>query len=254
VDVNSSAIDCTLERDAGGEPALRLGLQRVAGLSAAGAERLVMARAASGAFTGVQQLAEQADLAAADLAALAAAGALRGIAGHRYRAGWAVSGIEPTTPLWREIRVAEALPMLRAPSEGEDIVADYASQGLTLGRHPLALLRPRLSHGGVLAATALRERAHGDRVRVAGLVITRQRPGSAHGVIFVTLEDETGYVNLIVWQSVAERQPRVLLQSSLLGVRGEVQRQGEVLHVIAGQLEDLSGLLGRLRAPSRDFH
>ena len=254
VDINASAVECSLERDAGGEPVLRLGLQLVAGLSAAGAARLVAARAAGGAFSCAQQLAEQGCLSATDLGALAAAGALRRIAGHRHRAGWEVSGIEPTSPLWREIRVVEASPLLRAPSEGQDIVADYASQGLTLGRHPLALLRTRLRRGGLLAAAEISEQAHGDKVRTAGLVITRQRPGSAHGVIFVTLEDETGHVNLIVWQAVAERQRRVLLGSSLLGVRGEVQRQGEVLHLIAEQLEDLSGLLGRLRVDSRDFH
>jgi len=253
LDVNASDEDCKLEPGAQGEPVLRLGLRLISGLSAAGSRRLVAARQ-GGAIRSAQDLAERACLNAADLAALAAAGALRGIAGHRYRAVWQVAGVEKPLPLMPEIRMAEGLPLLAVPAEGQDIAADYASHGLTLGRHPMALLRERLRSHGTLSAMEVRQRPHGSRVHAAGLVITRQRPGSAGGVIFVTLEDETGHLNLIVWQSVMERQRRVLLQSSLLGVRGEVQRQGEVLHVIAAQLVDYSAMLGELQVRSRDFH
>jgi error-prone DNA polymerase len=133
-------------------------------------------------------------------------------------------------------------------------VADYRSLGLTLRRHPLALLRARLSSELVVTSEELRKTPNGHRVRYAGIVITRQRPGSASGVTFVTLEDETGHTNIIVWKSLAENQRRVLLGSRLMEVRGKVQREGEVLHLIAEQLKDRSGLLGSLMTRSRDFH
>jgi error-prone DNA polymerase len=147
-------------------------------------------------------------------------------------------------------------PTLRLPppGEGEDIVADYASLGLTLGRHPLALLRSRLSGLGLMPAAAVQARPHGRRVRAAGLVTCRQRPDTASGVIFITLEDETGCVNVVVWRDVAERQRRTLLGARLLVVEGRVERDGEVVHLIAGRLEDHSALLGGLAAASRDFH
>jgi len=150
--------------------------------------------------------------------------------------------------------VAEGIPLLRAPREGEDIVADYSHLGLSLRRHPVALLRSRLEERSFLSAVRLRAGINGSIVRAAGLVITRQRPGTASGVTFVTLEDETGHVNLIVWQDLAERQRRELLGSRLLGVIGELQLEGEVMHVIAHRLIDLSRWLGSLSARSRDFH
>jgi error-prone DNA polymerase len=142
--------------------------------------------------------------------------------------------------------------MLREPREGEDIVADYASLGLTLGRHPLSLLRKRMK--GFLTADQLNTRAHGSRVRVAGLVTCRQRPDTASGVIFVTLEDETGCINVVVWSALAERQRTELLGSRLLGVRGTIERDGEVIHVVARRLSDHSRLIGALDAPARNFH
>jgi error-prone DNA polymerase len=143
-------------------------------------------------------------------------------------------------------------PALRAPREGEDIVADYASLGLTLGRHPLALLRNHLKN--FIPANQLRLRPHGSIVQVAGLVTCRQRPDTASGVIFVTLEDETGCVNVVVWSGVAERQRAELLGARLLGVRGAIERDGDVVHVVARHLSDHSGLIGPLLAPARNFH
>src|SRR5690606_9186838 len=128
------------------------------------------------------------------------------------------------TPLFGQIRINEASPLLRIPTEGENIVSDYRHLGLTLGRHPLALLRGRLHAMGLLEASAVAQIPHGHRVRTAGLVITRQRPSSAAGVTFLTLEDETGYLNLIVWESLARRQREALLKASLLGVSGRVQK------------------------------
>jgi len=148
----------------------------------------------------------------------------------------------------------EGVPLLRAPREGQDIVADYGSVGLTLRRHPLALLRDALQKRGVIPNQELWEQPDGRSVTAAGLVITRQRPGSASGVTFVTLEDETGYVNLIVWERVAAEQRAALLESRLLLVHGKLQREGDVLHVIAQQLTDLSKLLGDLTVAARNFH
>jgi error-prone DNA polymerase len=165
-----------------------------------------------------------------------------------------VSGVERPLPLLpAETQGPEGIPLLRAPREGHDIVADYASLGLTLRRHPLALLRDRFEKRGIIDTQSLWDLRSGRWVTTAGLVITRQRPGSASGVTFVTLEDETGYVNLIVWKRVAEEQRAALLESRLLEVRGQIQREGDVLHVIARRLVNLSGLLGELVVESRNF-
>jgi error-prone DNA polymerase len=253
VDAAVSEWDCTLERGAADEPALRLGLRLAKGFPEAASLRLVAARREA-PFTSTQELAERARLDRRELGCLAAAGALEKLAGHRHRAAWHVAGVEAPLPLMPQPRIAEGIPLLRAPREGEDIVADYAHTGLTLRRHPLALLRPQFEAKGMSSAARLRELAHGARVRTAGLVITRQRPGSAQGVTFVTLEDETGQVNLIVWRDVAERQRQALIGSRLMGVAGELQMEGEVMHVIVHRIVDLSRWLGRLTARSRDFH
>ena len=253
VDARASDWDCTLERREDGAAALRLGLRLVKGLSEPAALRLVEARL-TGAFANVQDLAERARLDRRELGCLAAAGALEGFAGHRHRAAWNVAGVEAPLPILPQLRIAEGIPLLRAPREGEDIVADYAHTGLTLRRHPLALLRARLETRGILTAAQLRGMKQGTTVRTAGLVITRQRPGSAQGVTFVTLEDETGYVNLIVWRNVADRQRQALIGSRLMGVAGELQLEGEVMHVIAHRIVDLSRWLGRIVTSPRDFH
>jgi error-prone DNA polymerase len=253
VDVHTSDWDCTLERRDDGAAALRLGLRLVKGFPGEAAHRLVAARAAA-PLASVQDLALRAALDRRELGCLAAAGALEGIAGHRHRAAWNVAGVEAPLPVLPEPRIAEGIPLLRAPREGEDIVADYSHTGLTLRRHPLALLRERLAGRGVLTAAALRESRHGATVRTAGIVITRQRPGSANGVTFVTLEDETGHVNLIVWEHVAERQRQALIGSRLMGVAGELQLEGEVMHVIVHRIVDLTRWLGRLATSPRDFH
>lgn len=145
-------------------------------------------------------------------------------------------------------------PCLRPPTEGDNIVRDYACIGLTLRRHPLALLRPHLESLNLRTADRIRGLPQGQAVRTGGLVINRQRPGTATGVVFLTLEDETGYINVVVWNRLVERQRRILSGARLLGVVGEVQREDEVVHVIARRLEDHSPLLGRLATRSRDFH
>jgi error-prone DNA polymerase len=249
VDVRYSDWDCGME----GRNIVRLGLRMVNGLSQTGVERLVAARAQS-PFAAVEDLAHRAQLNQRDLKALAHASAMAGLSGHRHRARWAVAGVEKSLPLFDGLPTAEGMPLLRPPTEGQDVVADYDAVGLTLRRHPLALLRRRLDGLRIVSSAKVKELAHGDMVRTAGIVTGRQHPGSANGVIFVTLEDENGYINVIVWKSLVERQRRELLHSRLLGVVGEVQREGEVLHVVAKQLEDHSALLGPLVTQSRDFH
>jgi error-prone DNA polymerase len=253
VAIESSAYESALETDVAGRPGIRLGFRLVGELKRAAAERIGPARAER-AFVDLDDLARRAELDRGDMGALAAAGALRSLADHRHRVRWEVAGIDRGAPLLAHTRIAEGIPLLRRPTEGEDVAADYATLGLTLGRHPLALLRPRLDGLGFRAAAVVRALAHDAGVAAAGIVITRQRPASASGVVFVTLEDETGYLNLIVWERLAQRARRALLESCLLGVRGRVQREGEVLHLIARELVDLSALLGDLRTESRDFH
>jgi error-prone DNA polymerase len=252
VDVCASDWDATLERRGDEQAALRLGLRLVKGLSEAAAVRIAEARTTQ-AFTSVQDIAKRAKLDRRNLNALAAAGAFASLTGNRHQAMWAVSGVDEGTPLLPDMQIVEATPLLRKPREGEDIVADYRSLGLTIRRHPLALLRERLCREHVLSAQELRTAPEGIAVRTAGLVITRQRPGSGN-TIFVTLEDETGSINVIVWQSIAERQRAALLRSRLMQVTGTLQRQGKVMHVIATQLLDRSRWLGMLAAKSRDFH
>ena len=162
-------------------------------------------------------------------------------------------GHQPELPLFAGVTKGETTVALPSPTRGQDIVADYASLGLSLAPHPLALLRSHLRRAGLATAAEVRHLAHGAPVRTGGIVINRQQPASARGVIFVTLEDETGHVNLVVWQRVAQRQRRELLGARLMAVSGEVQREGEVVHVVARRLSDWSALLGGLQTRSRDF-
>jgi error-prone DNA polymerase len=251
VDVNCSDWDCSLER-AGDRPALRLGLRQVKGLSEISGEAVVAARDA-GRYHGIQQLVERSGIGRRELGALASAGALSGLDGNRHQVRWTVEGVEEPTALFSSMGRYDATPMLRRPTEGQNIVADYRSLGLTLERHPMALIRSCLDDYGYVATDHLKRLSSGRGIRVAGLVITKQRPGTASGVTFVTLEDETGYANLIVWKRIADEQRDVLLNARLLGVEGELQIEGKVIHVIAKKLLDHSRLLGELSVRSRDF-
>jgi len=251
-DVNQSGWDCTLEAREDGAAAMRLGLRMVKGLSDDSGQRIVGQRPAGG-YSGIQQLVEQVDLDRRELGVLASAGALEVLEGHRHRARWAVAGVEKPTPLLTSMDRYEAVPLLRKPTEGQDIVADYQSLGLTLGRHPMQLLRHRLDRYHYLQAERMPDLPTGTAVSVAGLVITKQRPGTASGVIFVTLEDETGHINLVVWSQVAEQHRAALLNSKLMGIQGELQVEGDVIHVIARRLVDHSDMLGNLIVTSRDF-
>jgi len=246
-DASLSEWDCTME-----SAAVRLGLRVVGGLSAAAGKRI----AASRPCASVEELAGRAGLNRKDLNCLAAAGALQSLAGHRRNAHWLSSGIEKHPPM--NIHPAGAIPGLPPPSEGEEIVADYASLGFTLGRHPVALLRHVLSSKNILDAKTLNQRPHGSRVRTAGLVTCRQHPDTKTGVVFVTLEDESGNVNVVVWQDLFRRYRRELLGANLLGVEGVVESESGVVHLIARRFVDhtplLAGLPGPLAVHSHDFH
>ena len=252
VDAQHSEWDCTLEKTIIGLPALRLGLRLVKGLSMLGGMTLVAARKRA-PFDDVEDLAQRSGLSRHDLKCLASAGALASLAGHRHLAQWRVLGAQQEIDLLKDARIPEGQPMLRSPTEGEDIVADYGQLGLTLGRHPLALLRDLLTRRHFRSSEALQSLPHGRRVRAAGLVITRQRPGTATGVTFLTLEDEFGTINVVVWSDLAERQRALVLGGRLLGVTGVIEKAEGVLHLVAARLEDHSALLGRLVTTSRDF-
>jgi len=271
VDVQCSGWNHRLEIQAGSiagryddirdQGAIRLGLRLIKGLSKAAGERIEKSQP----FRDGNDLATRAGLSVTELGCLARAGALASVSGHRYQAHWDVAGIQPPTALWKaadhkyESHTDVQLP---APTVGQDLLADYSYLTLTLGPHPLQLLRDHAALGGCRSARQLNDFRHGQPIRVAGLVTCRQRPSSASGVVFLTLEDETGNINVLVWTSVLERYRSELLQGQLLQINGTVEREGEVIHVMAGHVIDHTDLLGTLgdvnedarRFASRDFH
>lgn len=254
-DVVHSGWDCTLEpRTDSDAPAVRLGLRLADGVTKTEALRIMDARDRGGPFSDTEDLALRAGLDQACLQHLAAADALASLSGHRRQQMWAAAGLRAAPALLRGSPVHETALTLPEAPEGEAIVWDYASLGLTLRRHPLALLRERLQARRFMTAAALREVPDGRLARACGIVTGRQQPGTSKGVVFVTLEDETGTVQVVVWRHVRERQRAELIGSRLLAVHGVWQRQGSVCHLVAGRLEDLTPLLGRLATQSRDFH
>jgi error-prone DNA polymerase len=236
------------------QPAVRLGLRLIAGLGREVLQRIVDTRQQGGPFAHVDELARRAGLGQAELRALASADALHSLAGHRRQQVWEASALHKAPALLRDAPVHEAPLQLEAPPEGEDITFDYAALGLTLRRHPLALLRPHLAAMRLKTSAELQGYRNGQLARACGIVTVRQQPGTASGVVFVTLEDETGTVNVVVWAHLKEKQRRELVHSRLMAVDGKWQRQGEVRHLIAERLHDLTPLLGRLATHSRDFH
>ncbi|MCI0913805.1 error-prone DNA polymerase [Pseudomonas putida] len=254
VDVAHSQWDCTLEAVAEGVLAIRLGLRQIRGFAEADARRLEAARALR-PWRDVEDLCLRAGLDSSARTRLADAGALRALARDRYQARWQVAAVQPQLPLFAELQATpEAAVALPVPTVGEDLVADYAILGTTLGPHPLTLLRPRLRALGCRSSHELAGVEHGDAVAVTGLVVGRQRPQTASGVTFVTLEDEFGMVNVVVWRALAERQRRALVGARLLKVNGRLEQQDGVRHLIARRLEDVSVLLQGLDVRSRDFH
>ncbi len=251
-DVTASDWDSRI--DEGG--AVRLGLREIKGLSKAAGERIADARRRA-AFADVADLAARCALGKRDLDQLAAADALRSLAGHRRQAAWAVadSGRRAVQgDLFAGLPAPEAAVELAAPTLADNLVADYRQLGHSLRPHPLTLLREHLAARRFLSAGELAQRGDRALVRVAGIVTGRQRPGTATGIVFVTLEDETGWTNVVVKPALVEKQRRELLAAPLLGVYGQLQCADGVVHLVAQRLVDLSAWLGRLETRSRDFH
>ena len=252
IDVCCSGWDCHLEIHAGAL-ALRLGLRLLKGASQTLAQRIVEARARK-PFADVADLVQRASLDRLERERLAEAGALRQLAGHRHRARWYSAGAERLPPLLADAQTADSPITLRPPSTAENVEADYATQGYSLESHPLALIRPQLRRQRLTDSRQLRSCANGAPARLAGLVTVRQRPPEAGGVTFLTLEDEYGQINLVVWERVAQRYRRALLESTVLYVEGKLQIVDEVVHLVAQRLDNYSKLLPRVGIQSRDFH
>ena len=235
------------------QPALRLGLRLVRGLPRADAERIVAERARQ-RFASIDELAARAQLSRRSIQALAAAGALARLERAPARRQLAGAGRRTAAGLIAGLSASEPPAALPAPTESQNILADYRHLGLTTGRHPLALLRPALIAQGLSQQQRSAALADGSSVRVGGLVTHMQQPATASGVVFASLEDETGIVNIILWPKVFAAQRRCALESSLLVVEGTLQRRDRVAHVIAQRLHNRSAWLGGMRRDSRDFH
>ncbi len=254
LDVQHSDWECQLHARSALRPAVRLGFNQIQGMNPSTGQAISQSRA-QGPFLDAGDMARRADLNEQMLNILADAGALQSLAGHRRLAAWMAAASTPQKGLLREAPIDEPEPpMLGAPSEAQDIVADYRRLGFTLGRHPLALLREQLTQRRFASAQHLADYPHGRLARACGLVTLRQRPQTAQGVIFMTIEDETGTVNVVVRPELAVRQRRELLQAPLLGVIGTWQNVQGVRNLLAGRLEDHSALLGALDTASRNFH
>jgi len=253
-DVSHSDWDCTLETE---KSHVRLGLRLICGLRQEVAQRISEERCKT-PFQSTQDLAMRCQLDAGDLKTLASADALQSLSGHRRQQVWDASALKPAPELLKGVPTDEDVLLLQPAPEGEEVTFDYASLGLTLRSHPLQILREQLSKKKLLTAAQMRDYPSGRLVRACGIVTMRQRPQTAKGVVFVTLEDETGSVNVIVWKAVKEQFRQEVYQSRLLAVYGVWQRDeesgGEVRHVIAKRLVDLTHMLGELATTSRDFH
>jgi len=276
VDVRFSQWDCTLEscrfvassfgrfektkrrdkstkrpNDEATSPPIRLGLRMVKGLKESAGRGIETARAGAG-FRDVQDLAERAGLDRGQVRALAEAGALKGLAGHRRRARWQALATRRQGDLLEGTVIREESPRLGLPEKHQDLLDDYASLGLSLDSHPLKLLRPVLGRQ-VRRAEELKGIDDGRLIQAAGVVTHRQRPGTASGVIFLSLEDETGIINVIVWPKLVQRYPGEVLQSRILRVAGKLQNAQGSQHLIAHRLYDETSRLNGLSADSRDF-
>ena len=263
IDVCHSDWDCTLEKlgsdsdffdVAQPQPAVRLGLCMVSDLHATVAARIQAARAHR-PFESTEELAQRCALDAGDLKVLAAADALHSLSGHRRQQVWDAAALHPVPALLQGAPVREDALAFSPAHESEEVVLDYAATGLSLRSHPVAFLRPELTARKLLSAAHMRDLPHGRLVRTCGIVTMRQQPQTAKGVVFVTLEDETGSTNVIVWKSLIDKQRPELLRARLLAVYGVWQRDSgsDVCHLVAKRLMDMTPLLGALTAQSRDF-
>jgi error-prone DNA polymerase len=254
VDVLASEYDCTLEPEANGTHAIRLGMRLVKSLRKEEALRIVRAREQK-RFVSILDLARRASLPKRTTQALASCGALRSMESNRNTAFWKAIGIEQLPAMLAPVAAVERkLPILPKPSEWEEVLRDYQQLGLSTSGHPLALLRERLREIGALRRKDLERIKDGTVVCVAGLVTHLQHPQTAKGVIFGSLEDETGINNIIFWPKIFEAYRRKILGTTLMVVIGELQSQEGIVHVVAQQVEDFSHWTRSIARNSRDFH
>ncbi|MDG2528172.1 error-prone DNA polymerase [Caulobacter endophyticus] len=249
--VNASRWDCTLEEAPDGSLAVRLGLRMVGRLAEADAARVVLARAEA-PYRSIDDVWRRAQVGTGALSRLAEADAFRpSLALARREAGWLIKGLRDTAlPLFDQAganELNEPALALKPMTEGREIVEDYGHVGLSLRRHPLALLRDELAAQGYRPCQAAASGRDRQFIKTAGLVLVRQMPGTAKGVMFMTLEDETGVSNLVIWKTLYEKQRRVALGAHLLGVEGRIQREGDVVHLVAYKLHDLGAVLSSLQ-------
>ena len=258
LDINISDYDNKLEatgNDKSGSPVrgIRLGFSRIKSLDTAKAKIIGQARQ-NKPFTSLDDLAWRAGLSSADLQILASADALHSISGNRHQSRWQAAAVSPHSELLKDTLFDNAQLTTRAPSIEKDVTTDYQMTGLTLRAHPMALLRNEYPFNRCKKQSELEQVGNKRFVQVAGLVTGRQRPGTAKGTIFVTLEDETGNINVVVWKSTQELFRQELLTSQLLMVKGRLETKDSVIHVIAGRLYDYSDRLQNFNLKSRDFH
>ncbi|MGE0767080.1 MAG: error-prone DNA polymerase [Hyphomicrobiaceae bacterium] len=255
IDVNRSIWDATLESGAAagadGRPAVRLGMRQIDGLVEAEIKRMVAVRGerAGAVFTDVHDLWQGSKVRLPTLERLAAADAMRSLGLDRRQALWAVKGLANAAPLplfaWGETRETGPDPDVALPRMplSEHVVCDYQTQRLSLKAHPMSFLRQRLAANRITACAGLRHLRDGARVAVAGVILVRQRPGSAKGVVFMTIEDETGIANSVVWPKTLERYRRAIMSARLVLIRGRIQRHQDIVHVVSSVVEDKSDLL-----------
>jgi len=253
VDINLSDWDHYLVPGKNGEPAVQLGFRIVARLTETGASKVLAARECA-QFKTAADLVRRSGINQGDQQALAVAGALENISGDRHQAQWDLLGVEQLPELLENASATEPTQQLPLPTEGENIVSDYMSTGLTLGRHPLALLRDKLGKRRIIDSTSWSAVPNGRMARLAGIIKVRQRPGTANGVMFMTIEDENGPMNVILWHQVVENFRQEVLGAKMVSVWGVTQREKEVVHLVAKKIEDLSWMLGDLTTHSRNFH
>jgi error-prone DNA polymerase len=253
IDVQVSDWDCTLEVDAQGKLAIRLGTRLVRGLREIEGHTIVVERA-QGAFVSMEDFAARTALSKRAIRALALADAFRSLTSHRHAAFWKALGIDRLPGMLAKVPQREGMPILPAPTDAEEVLTDYRELGFSTRKHLLDLLRPRLRRAGICTRREVAAIGNGEIVRVGGLVTHLQRPGTASGVVFASLEDETGINNIVIWPAVFDAQRHVILQANLMVVTGKLQSHDGVTHVVAETIENYSHWIAEIPRNSRDFH
>ena len=253
VDLRFSEWESTLEADPAGEAVVRLGLCRVKGLSQDSARQLIRYRQLH-ELHDLQHLVQHSQVPLKHLKALNRAGALKPLSGHRHRGNWELAGAEVLPELIADSLPAEQSVAIKVPTAIEDLFADYSSTGVSVEKHPMQFLRGRLRGQRCISSKQIPSIAHGNQVRIAGLITMRQRPATAKGTLFITLEDEYGLANIIVWSSLWEKQRQEILNAQVMMVDGRLETEGSVYHVIAHRVYEINDWLGDLKVHSRNFH